>query len=193
MWGRDLEDGLICPSSKLPPCHILILAHSLSLRGSDAENSYSFLCDCGPSLHVSSSYLAYVGVQLKLVDCWGFAECASYCQKGSAGAYPSNSALPSNQVTLTLRVHRTLTGNPASCQVPSHARSHSVLVISLWRVPRGRQCLFGRWTTWRQIYTTRKGQRQDPSQMNRLRVRDSRHWATRKAYFSPWLGMTAIS
>lgn len=64
----------------------------------------------GPSPHVSFSYLAYVGVQLKLVDCWGFTERASDCQKekpislweGSAGAYPSDSALPSNQVTLTL-------------------------------------------------------------------------------------------
>lgn len=137
MWG---EISKMAPSilvlSSLPAIYFFF-DHSLSLRGSDAENNYSFLYDCGPSPH--SSYLTYVGVQLELVDCWGFTERASYCQKESLlplgrlcrGSSLRQHTAEQSQVTVNPQVHRTVTVNPASCHVPSHATSHSILVTSL--------------------------------------------------------------
>lgn len=60
--------------------------------------------------------------------------------KGYSGSHDWASLM-----TINPQTHWTLSVDPALCQVLSYATSHSILVISLWQMPRGQQGLFGRW------------------------------------------------
>lgn len=93
-----------------------------------------------------------------------------------------------SHIIISPQTHWTLTADPALCQVlficnisfqscNFPVTDVNTATVSTWQV-----------TTWRQIYTTTKGQMGDPSQMNRLRTRDSWHWPTDSILFS-WIGI----